>query len=68
MLHNPCFGCTPPQRTAECHGVCPKYIKFEKENLERRTKYAKSMEVDFYIRDNAGKHEHIMATKRRSSK
>ena len=30
----PCYGCD--ERSVECHGYCPKYAKYQKENEEFR--------------------------------
>lgn len=27
-MDNPCWGCVPPKRHAECHGSCPRYVKY----------------------------------------
>lgn len=37
----PCYGCK--ERSAECHGHCPAYGAFAKEQEERRQKRYKEM-------------------------
>lgn len=35
-MDNPCWGCVPPKRHAECHGSCPDYAKFAAYCAEQR--------------------------------
>lgn len=36
MIQNPCKGCQPPTRSAECHATCEAYANFVKETSSIR--------------------------------
>ena len=63
MLKNPCYsaGVSCTERTAECHGICPKYIAFEKENALNRAK--KTSEIELYKSDGQTNYHHKMKFK-----
>ena len=55
----PCYGCT--DRNAECHGVCPAYLEFERENAKQRK--SSYNEIDAYKQDGKSTYYHQMKNK-----
>lgn len=32
MNDNPCFGCIPPKRNADCHSICKEYTDWKRDH------------------------------------
>lgn len=32
MNNNPCYGCTPPKRNADCHSKCKEYTEWKRDH------------------------------------
>lgn len=46
---NPCNGCVPPERNAECHARCERYLEWEAIKNKRRQERWSLIESSNYV-------------------
>lgn len=56
---SPCYECN--DRNAECHGVCPAYLEYERENAANRRSH--QSEIEQYKSDGKSRYFHQMKNK-----
>jgi hypothetical protein len=50
-MKNPCYGCQPPKRNAECHSTCKEYTDWRIEHEAERDKRNSELEFSWGLND-----------------